>query len=314
MGPWYVFLICPPSFVNAVIMLLCCAVASRVATPSHVLDRWCLVLRLRKPTVQSQQCVLPRVTRVQVTPVLMHLPFRLSPLAAQRIGEAKHPGPGGSDFDVTFMVTNPTAIHQKMQLLIDFGASVFMLSETSATASVQKLSGAAFRSRGFSTAWGQPAPRQQRTDQAEDGFRGAPAGVSAHSRFPLRISNLHNQGDWHHSGRFLHSFVQLGSQVVQLVVLYGIPSCHPRSKSDTNDLLLAAIDAVRHSSYPYVIAGDLNHPLDTLPAYQILKDVGSLSVAEWYQLKGQEIPPTFKSARNDVAILAPSLVPMLRQG
>lgn len=278
---------------------------------SHVRDRWCTLLLGRwivgMMLVTFHQPMNP-IFRNSIA--ISILPYRFSPLFNQRIGEASNPGPKEPAHTVTFLVTNPTAVHQKTQTLVDFEADILLLSETSATQRAQHQSTSEFRTHGYNTIWGQPAPRQQKREALDDGLRGAPTGVSMHSKFPIRSSNLSKDSDWYFSGRLLHGFIQIGLFTIQLVVLYGLPSCHAGSKADTNDLLQEAIDCVRQSNYPWIIAGDLNHPPDSLSAFEHVRDQGSTTVAHLYKLaEGVEIPPTFKtSTRNDVAILAPELV------
>eukprot|EP00438_Fugacium_kawagutii_P034154 Skav226362 [mRNA] locus=scaffold290:35852:41140:- [translate_table: standard] len=235
--------------------------------------------------------------------------YRLSPLHATRVGEASHPGPVSDSTELTILVTNPTSLHQKVDIMSSYEATILMLSETSATSLAQSQFARSFRSKGYSTVWGQPAPRQQHREGAEDGLRGAPTGVSVHAKFPIRPSNLNRATDWYLSGRILHCFLQVGQMTIQLVTVYGIPSCHPGSRADTNALLEEAISFVRQANYPWIIAGDLNHHPSQLPAFESLRAAGCSTAAQIFeQQEGSEIPHTFKTAtRNDIAILAPEL-------
>eukprot|EP00438_Fugacium_kawagutii_P013133 Skav233637 [mRNA] locus=scaffold2779:180403:185637:- [translate_table: standard] len=256
----------------------------------------------------------PRVSDVavalgRVMPILFDASYRLSPLHATRVGEASHPGPVPEPQELTILVTNPTSLHQKVDIMSAYEATILMLSETSATSLVQSQFARSFRTKGYSTVWGQPAPRQQHREGVEDGLRGAPTGVSVHAKFPIRPSNLNRATDWYLSGRILHCFLQVGTMTIQLVTVYGIPSCHSGSRAETNALLEEAISFVRQANYPWIIAGDLNHHPSQLPAFESLRATGCCTAAQIFeQQEGSEIPHTFKTAtRNDIAILAPEL-------
>lgn len=126
--------------------------------------------------------------------------YRLSPLAAQRIGDASLPGP----FPVKFVVTNPTAILHKAEALHSLGADVYLLAETSATKKAQVSE--SFRRLGLRSLWGHPVPTQLLQHRDHDGYRGMAAGVSCHTCYPGQISRYEPPDAWETSGRFLQCF------------------------------------------------------------------------------------------------------------
>lgn len=233
--------------------------------------------------------------------------FRLTPEHGRRIGEASHPGPGDSN-TFCLLVTNPTSVYQKADLFASYEAAILMLSETSATTKVQTSEQIQFRKQGFHTVWGSPAPNHLHQVQKET-LRGAATGVSIHSQFPLCKSKLGDTSDWYISGRIVHSFVKIAGFTIQLVALYGMPSCLLQAKSNTNALLQQAIDQVRMSDYPYIIAGDFNHHPSTLTSFISLQQAGCQTAESLHHhFTGNLIPPTFKNTtRNDVAIISPQI-------
>lgn len=160
----------------------------------------------------------------------MILRYRLSPLAGLRIGEAMKPGP----FDVQFAVTNPTAVLNKADTLHSLGADVYLLSETSATGKTQVVETKSFRRLGLRSLWGHPVPTQLMQHRQADGFRGMATGVSCHTIYPGQVSRYEPTDTWETSGRFLQCFLKLSQQEIQVLILYGFPSCQAKARQRTN--------------------------------------------------------------------------------
>lgn len=237
------------------------------------------------------------------------LPYRTSPLAAQRIGEASNPGP----FEARFLVTNPTAILHKAETLASLQADVCLLAETSATKLVQISETKAFRNLGYRSLWGMPVPTQLVQHRECDGYRGMATGVSCHSKFPGQLTRHEPTDTWEVAGRFVHCFLKLGQLEIQVAVIYGFPSCQAQSRARTNCLLQYAVDRLRRNHLPFIIAGDFNHHPSTLETYEMLQHGGCATVEDWYTRRhGIPLPATFtNTTRNDVAILSPEIFGML---
>eukprot|EP00438_Fugacium_kawagutii_P005229 Skav208686 [mRNA] locus=scaffold6485:5455:10449:+ [translate_table: standard] len=189
-----------------------------------------------------------------------------------------------------------------------------MLAETSAIAQVQFEETSKFRRAGFRSVWGHPVGSKSISTNHQS-HRGIASGVSIHSTYPLRKARGDEDTDWEISGRCLHSFVRLGAVELQLVVVYGFPSCAANSRHRTNLLLQHAINLVRQNSFPFIIAGDWNHPVDQLDAFQFLTSEGCITVQQWYTARyGEPLPPTFgTSTTNDMAILTPQVAALLSE-
>ena len=223
------------------------------------------------------------------------------PTHALRIGEAKNPGPKSPTPQhsedplintFTMVVTNPTAIHQKAQTLHVLEADLLALSETSATATVQAQFSREFAKLGYKSVWGYPAPAQLSAGN-QDSLRGAAIGVSMHSKFPIRAARNQPESPWHQAGRFMHTFVQLPGIEIQVCNLYGLPASVATAKQRTNSLLEFAHHCIRHTTFPGIICGDLNHHPDTLDAWTALRSAGYRTAESIFRdLNGRDMPAT----------------------
>lgn len=247
---------------------------------------------------------------------------RPMPMHNCRIGEALNPGPDGcsscpSDQDnpslINIVITNPTAVYQKARCLNELSGDLLMLSENSATTQVQTLMSKEFKQLGYKSIWGHPAAQQIR-DGNPNSLRGAAVGVSVHSKLPVRPARLTPDTDWYTSGRFLHCFVQLPGLEIQVCTVYGLPASVATAKTKTDSLLEHAHHAIRHTTFPALICGDLNHHPSTLESWSALRAAGYVSAEELYIRKtGQPLPPTYgDSTCNDVCLLSPTLAQFVK--
>lgn len=234
---------------------------------------------------------------------------RLGPYDSCRVGEASHPGPQDEhETNVNFIVTNPTAIYQKTDLLDQLGGDVIALSENSATKFVQDLEGANFKKLGYRNVWGVAVPPQLHKGP-EESKRGSSTGVSIHAKYPIREARSQEHTEWNTAGRYLQAFMRVAHFEIQICCLYGYPANLSNNKQKTNSLLQHAVNTIRSNTFPTIVCGDLNHPPDELEAMQELRDLGYMTTNEiFHSLYGTKIPPTFgTSTTNDVAIFSPEL-------
>ena len=132
--------------------------------------------------------------------------MKSGPMAGQRIGEAKVPGPaGGPQQDIRdffpavrpidaqaglqlppteeshlfrFAVANPTAILNKASECSQIASDVLLLAETSAVDKVQEMMGRQFRPRGYTVVWGDPVAPHTTARDSPGSLRGHAAGVA----------------------------------------------------------------------------------------------------------------------------------------
>ena len=244
-------------------------------------------------------------------PVVITRLYRISPLCACRIGEATNPGPDDIPFKICLI--NPTAVYNKQDDIQKLNCHTYALSENSATATVQTEMDTKFRLSGIRSQWSPPvAPHAACTyDTAK---RGQASGVSIHSHYPL--SNIPMQFDDHiDSTRILSSIVHIGSWHINLIVIYGVPSCHSRSKEITDQLLCQAGRHATQVRLPAIIMGDFNHPPASLRSMQVLEQQGYQTTFDIYQhFYGEKMPPTCRETTcNDQMIIHPHLIPFLKQ-
>ena len=247
----------------------------------HVLDLWCGGLLW----IDCLLCHgIPQ--KLQKFPP----PFR-HPYLGIRIGEAKNPGPNNG-FLLKCCLINPTAIYNKVDLITSFDSQIFQIAENSATAAIQIASQTEFKRRGYQTHWSPSVAAHAGVAQEETSFRGQASGVSMHSMFPIRSSRVKLPSDIDHT-RLLSSIVQVGTWKIHFLTIYGYPSCHQKSKDKTNGLLQAAETIISQVNLPTILAGDFNHPLDSLAAGQNLFRNGFVSLHHKFtQLYEDTMPHT----------------------
>ena len=235
-----------------------------------------------------------------------HVAFH--PTNGCRIGEASNPGPDTDTFLLKCCLLNPTAIYNKVDVITKLDCQIYQVAENSATAAIQTATQPEFRRQGFQTHWSPPVAAHAGVSIEETSYRGQATGVSIHSLFPLRPSRVKLQDDIDHT-RILSSIVQLGDWKIHLVTIYGYPSCHQKSKERTNALVEAAAMMIDQVNLPSVLAGDFNHPLETLAAGQTFARCGFVSLKQKFQeLYSHEMPPTCRDVTSpDQVIISSSL-------
>ena len=240
--------------------------------------------------------------------VLLHV-YRLSPLHACRIGEANNPGPSHIPYQIGLI--NPTAINNKHDDIQALQCHTYTISENSATHSVQATMEQCFKKSGIRSVWSPPvAPHAACTfDTAK---RGQASGVSVHSHFPMTQLQLQLDENVDNT-RIVSTIVHIGPWQIHHCVLYGVPSCHSRSKEITEKLLYHAGQQAAKVKLPTLITGDFNHPLDTLRTMAVLKDQGYRSTSDLYLgIHGTKMPNTCRETTcNDQMIVHPMLIPFL---
>ena len=212
-----------------------------------------------------------------------------------RIGEASHPGPGGQRTITSFFgdkpeepaftseappdtcvfaVVNPTSVLNKAHAFAHVGADVLALSETSAVAQVQKITGKAMHRHGYRLHWGAPVPSHQREFSVQTCLRGLAAGVALASRLPSRSSQPGLEKEALETCRLSEAFVRFGALEVRVLTVYGFPLSHLDAREKTEHLLHMVCCRVTQNHVPRIIAGDFNQTLDDLPSGQALLGMG----------------------------------------
>ena len=232
--------------------------------------------------------------------------------SGSRVGEAANPGPEEKQ-PLRMAVINPTALHGKVPEVLALQADVVFASETSAVAIVQRQLASSLSGHGFKSFFSVPAPPLLEDAAPEHHVRGLATGVAILSRVPARPSLQPFADEVVQTSRLVESFLRIGAMEVRAICVYGIPSCHGNSLHLNNHLLQVALERVRLSRVPAVVAGDWNCDVSCLPAFQGFLQLGYVEAFHAAALRlGVDLPPTCRqSTKHDTALLAPELVSLL---
>ena len=232
--------------------------------------------------------------------------------SGSRVGEAANPAPEEKQL-LRMAVINPTALHGKVPEVLALQADVVFASETSAVAIVQRQLASSLSGHGFKSFFSMPAPPLLEDAAPEHHVRGLATGVAILSRVPARPSLQPLADEVVQTSRLVESFLRIGAMEVRAICVYGIPSCHGNSLHLNNHLLQVALERVRLSRVPAVVAGDWNCDVSCLPAFQGFLQLGYVEAFHAAALRlGVDLPPTCRqSTKNDTALLAPELVSLL---
>ena len=270
-----------------------------------------------------------------------NLPARihaLSPFRGVRIGEAKNPGPHqqllSSYFGqvprtgrssgvspllhndaIVIAVVNPTSVLNKTNELLSLKSDIIVLSETSAVARTQQLMSAALRKNNYRVLWGDAVSSHCHEGRQADSLRGLAAGVALATTLPAFLPQTKPSPELLASCRYMEANVRVGPLTIRFITLYGRPSCQVGAREANQQLLQAAYEQVATTRMPTIIAGDLNAPVDSLPAGQNLLARGFKEAFYMHRaLHHETLPPTCKgSTRNDTLLLDPILLPFFER-
>ena len=231
---------------------------------------------------------------------------------AYRFGEALHPGPGSRLIRVA--TCNPTSVHCKERDLLQLGAEVLCLSETSAVASVQRIVTKTLRAHGYHAFFGQPVPPH--AGEAAEGFslRGAAGGVAVITSLPCRRSPEPLPLPMVMTTRITECFVRFGSLEIRLLTVYGLPSTHVDSRHANDALLRTALQRLAGNTIPTLVAGDFNTDVTALPVWESYQALGFVEAHSYVEHRlGITLPATCKGATHfDSMLLPPVLQARLR--
>lgn len=229
-----------------------------------------------------------------------------------RIGEADNPGPCGvpENQQFKFALVNPTTVLHREQAFADLQVDCLALAETSATKLVQRQVSHNMKQRGFSVSWSSPVENQKNTLGGQDSLRGQASGVAFMASVPLKPYRDQNIPTALQSTRVHFAYVQYGSTTILQCVLYGLSNGNERARELTNDLLAYVAEVLLSHHGPALLCGDFNHDLQHLPASQLLRQAGYVSILDLHQmLYGTTMPCTFKEqSTRDLILVSTELV------
>ena len=226
-------------------------------------------------------------------------------LLGSRVGEASNPGPSNRPTsNLQICVFNPTALHGKTEDVLEMGADVYFVSETSATDYAQKILSRDFDKAGVKCFWSLAAPDKFATDDGRPSLRGDALGCAILSKIQSRSYRGHICPVLTETCRFSCAVIQLLNLEFLAISVYGFPSSTLAVKRQNDLLVSLAYQVAVESGLPFIIAGDFNTPVHELPIFSHVAESGHVEIFSWYESKGWSLPPTCKgSTKNDTCIL-----------
>ena len=222
-----------------------------------------------------------------------------------RFGEALNPGPGQhcephattilAEFSVCAL--NPTAVLNKSRNILDIGANVYCLSETSATKFVQNEVDRQL-AKPFRAHWGAAVEPRAQYKNLACARRGLSIGVAIWTSAPTR-STRETIPDWlANSGRYHECWIRIGHFDVLVICVYAKQGRSVEAQ-ECNNILINAVLARAALGGPHVIvAGDFNWALHESPVSQHLWEDGFVDTLQWAR---REFPQTVGPTCNDVS-------------
>ena len=308
-------------------------------------SQWTLQVQAYGPLTYRGRRAVPQMSPSEQNLSPLPVPYlwgmKSGPMAGQRIGEAKVPGPaGGPQQDIRdffpavrpidaqaglqlsptgeshlfrFAVANPTAILNKASECCQIASDVLLLAETSAVDKVQGIMGRQFRQRGYTVVWGDPVAPHTTARDSPMSLRGHAAGVAilgsgeVHHPVPRMPSHMLA------TTRLAEAMARFGPIEIRVLAIYGWPRNHANHRDLNQELLMLALQRVRTSGVPTVLGGDLNMDVTTLPVWEQFSDMGYVEAFQFAQSRlGVALPPTCKgSTRHDTFLLPALLQPLL---
>lgn len=151
------------------------------------------------------------------------------------------------------------------------------------------------------------------THAERESDRGKASGTAVLSKIPFRKSRLPSSRQFEYEPRVVHVIVQLGQTYFQLVGFYGFAhsQCNPKATQRTSKLLSQVLERVQQTPLPFVICGDFNHEVTSLPCWPYFRNKDAVDLSTIHsRLYGSEMPFTCQgSTRPDSAIVPTELVP-----
>eukprot|EP00435_Cladocopium_sp_Y103_P014969 s2954_g3.t1 len=237
-------------------------------------------------------------------------------LNGQRLGEATHPGPDGL---LTIGTTNPSGLRNKEQLAIEQGDGIWSYCETQLSTVTQRSTTKALKyfasqeGRHLRVHCGAPAALRSRSTWA-----GTWTGVACTSDFSSKILQTPWPEEVWASGRVLATQHYVGSQVITVVTVYGLPRgpTWPRAAALTNDILAYITrEFVVGYSGIVIINGDFNFSPHELPCFDVWRAYGYQSAQEYaHQCWSQPREATCKGAtERDHVWMSPMVISFCRK-
>ena len=217
----------------------------------------------------------------------------------QRLGEAANPGPPAA-LDSTMMSFTGLNV-QSLNALIDDGrflsghSDVTIFTETAATAFVQQKATKLAQASGRHLCCSNMVSKRIFADGRDCVTKGQASGSAILSKAPLRsLRTPWSDANWA-SCRVVDTFLVTTCGLIYVAGIYGYHQGFPEADLLNEDLMREVAQRASMVSGPALIIGDLNTDIDSLLAWQLMKDEGWEDAAIWQQrCDGLPLARTFK--------------------
>ena len=262
-------------------------------------------------------------------------------LLGVRVGEATNPGPPSSVPQSTLhhfwstpgstpaadtptqpelgdvlsiTVANPTAILSKLHEVLELKSDLILMSETSAVASTQTTFAKQLRPHGYKAHWSAPVEPHHSSPGRPESRRGCAAGCVVIASLPSHASTEAFPEELWHTQRVAEATVRTGGFAFRTMAIYGYPANHSDSAVKNQELFSMALQRLATCKLPFLLGGDFNCDITSLPCWRGFEDLGCSELHALYKsCCGASLPATCKGATAwDSAILSPTMTKLWR--
>ena len=219
------------------------------------------------------------------------------------MGEARNPGP-----PLSVAILNPTAMLNKTEAILKLPAQVMFCSETSVTVAASKILDKEFKKHKAKAFWSQFASPKIQTHDGRPSLRGDAVGCAIVSQVHSRTVRYKFPEVLWETCRICAAIIRCEGFEALMISIYGFVHNGLHDLKRLNDIILAhVVELISFVNLPFIIGGDFNIDVQTLPSFQLLRQMGAVEAFSFFQNKfGIQLPPTCRGAtRNDTCVLHP---------
>lgn len=210
--------------------------------------------------------ILDRVISISVSMSLFA--FQLG----SRVGEARNPGP-----PLSVAILNPTAMLNKTEAILKLPAQVMFCSETSVTVAASKILDKEFKKHKAKAFWSQFASPKIQTHDGRPSLRGDAVGCAIVSQVHSRTVRYKFPEVLWETCRICAAIIRCEGFEALMISIYGFVHNGLHDLKRLNDIILAhVVELISFVNLPFIIGGDFNIDVQTLPSFQLLRQMGAV--------------------------------------
>ena len=286
-------------------------------------------------------CVLPLAMQFWCPSCTPRVCLRSWSLLGVRVGEATNPGPPGPVPQPTLhhfwstpgstpaadapaqpelgdvlsiTVASPTAILSKLHEVLELKSDLSLMSETSAVVSTQTTFAKQLRPHGYKALWSAPVEPHHSSPGRPESRRGCAVGCVVITSLPSHASTKPFPEELWHTQRVAEATVRVGGFAFRAMAIYGYPANHCDSAMKNQELLSMALKRLATCKLPFLLGGDFNCDVTSLPCWRGFEELGCSELHALYKsCCNASLPATCKGATAwDSAIRSPTLTKLWR--